>query len=135
MLTSLRNVYYLAEHRAHTHIQETARLTPSTRYCKVRYYGDRPTHVIRTSWKHQVRIAKGENEASILRDLEPLLMGRDGGQQQRWQLCLDGQSVRRKFHFKTFRNTWVWLHAQLALGSQAIADKSKEFHASRCRRV
>ena len=60
-------------------------------------------------WKAQVRIAENQDALQILSRLEPLLRGRGECGKKHWQLCVDGQGMRRSFRFKTFRNNWVRL--------------------------
>ncbi len=109
MLTSLRSCYHRAGLRApvHRHKITQNRLTAS--FDRVRCYTDMSSNEFDESWKHQVRIAENQDEAQILSKLKNLLEGRVELGKQHWQLCVDGQGIRRSFHFKTFNKTWVSL--------------------------
>ena len=68
-----------------------------------------------SSWKDQVKLAEGQDSATVLNKLEVLLAG--DADNHRWQMCQGGKGIQRSFHFKTFKQTWEFM--------QAVAEKCK----------
>lgn len=113
MLTTLRSCINRAESKVHAHSQRGTHPNFIIPFSKARCYSDQAMHELGNSWKRQVCLAKDQDETHISSRLKPLLEGRDGSGDRRWQLCLDGEGIRRSFRFKTFNKTWVYLHVHI----------------------
>ena len=99
------------------------RLSTFCDYAK--WYSNQPisdAHNADCAWESEVRIAPGQDAPKILSKLKPLLLSHGSSQPYRWQLCSDGQGIRRSFHFKTFNKTWVRSHRQDRRHSDRRAD-------------
>ena len=113
MFTTLRSWTNRAGSIVHAYSQRATHPSLIMPISRARCYSDQAMHDLGDSWKRQVCFAKDQDETHISSRLEPLLEGRDGSGDRRWQICLDGEGIRRSFRFKTFNKTWVCLHVHI----------------------